>query len=68
MLELNDLLQYLGAFTFRDPVPGYRHNAAMFSELRGWASTDLTPPGAPRRPDSDRSVLATILERLAEFA
>ncbi len=66
--ELNDLLQYLGAFTFRDPVPGYRHNAAMFSELRGWASTDLTPPGAPRRPDSDRSVLATILERLAEFA
>ncbi|MBK5286942.1 MAG: dihydrodipicolinate synthase family protein [Acidimicrobiia bacterium] len=65
--ELNDLLQYLGAFTFRDPVPGYRHDAAMFYELRGWAVTDLTPPGAPRRPASDRAVLATILERLTEF-
>ena len=66
--ELNDLLQYLGAFTFRDPVPGYRHDAAMVYELRGWASTDITPAGAPRRPDSDRAVLAAILERLAEYA
>ena len=65
--ELNDLLQYLGAFAFRDPVPGYRHNAAMFFELRGWAATDLTPPGAPRRPESDRAILATILERLGDF-
>ena len=65
--ELNDLLQYLGEFAFRDPVPGYRHNAAMFFELRGWAATDLTPPGAPRRPESDRAILATILERLGEF-
>ena len=66
--ELNDLLQYLGAFAFRDPVPGYRHDAAMFFELRGWSSSDVTPPGAPRRPDSDRAVLAPILERLSEFA
>ena len=28
--ELNDLLQYLGFFAFRDPVPAYRHDAAMF--------------------------------------
>ena len=62
--ELNDLLQYLGAFTFRDPVPGYRHNAAMWFELRGWSTSDVTPSGAPRRPESDRAVLATILERL----
>lgn len=65
--ELNDLLQYLGAFAFRDPVPGYRHDAAMFFELRGWSTTDLTPPGAPRRPESDRAVLAGILERLVEY-
>ncbi len=64
--ELNDLLQYLGAFAFRAPVPGYRHDAAMFFELRGWAATDLTPPGAPRRPESDRSVLAAILETLLD--
>lgn len=62
--ELNDLLQYLGHFTFRAPVPGYRHDAAIFFELRGWASSDVTPVGAPRRPDSDRAVLADILERL----
>lgn len=65
--ELNDVLQYLGAFAFRDPVPGYRHDAAMFFELRGWSSTDITPPGAPRRPESDRAILAAILERLREF-
>jgi dihydrodipicolinate synthase/N-acetylneuraminate lyase len=62
--ELNDLLQYLGQFSFRDPVPGYRHDAAMFLELRGWASSDATPPGAPRRPASDRPVLADIAARL----
>lgn len=62
--ELNDVLQYLGHFTFRAPVPGYRHDAAMFYELRGWATSDVTPPGAPRRPDADRAVLAGILERL----
>lgn len=66
--ELNDLLQYLGHFTFRAPVPAYRHDAAIFFELRGWSSGDTTPPGAPRRPESDRAVLADILSRLEEFA
>ncbi|TFH18429.1 MAG: dihydrodipicolinate synthase family protein, partial [Acidimicrobiales bacterium] len=65
--EVNDLLQYLGNFTFRAPVPGYRHDAAVFFELRGWARCDGTPQGAPRRPDSDRAVLADILERLEEW-
>ncbi len=65
--ELNDVLQYLGAFAFRDPVPAYRHDAAMCFELRGWAKTDGTPPGVPRRPESDRAVLAAILERLSNF-
>jgi hypothetical protein len=62
--ELNDLLQYLGHFTFRAPVPAYRHDAATFFELRGWSSGDATPPGVPRRPESDRAVLADILSRL----
>ena len=62
--ELNDLLQYLGHFAFRAPVPAYRHDAAMFLELRGWASSDATPAGAPRRPASDREVLGDIAERL----
>ncbi len=62
--QLNDDLQYLGQFAFRDPVPAYRHDAAMFLELRGWAASDVTPPGAPRRPDADRDVLRDIAGRL----
>jgi dihydrodipicolinate synthase/N-acetylneuraminate lyase len=62
--ELNDLLQYLGHFTFRPPVPGYRHDAAMWFEFQGWARTDRTPPGVPRRPPADRAVLADIARRL----
>jgi dihydrodipicolinate synthase/N-acetylneuraminate lyase len=66
--ELNDLLQYLGHFAFRPPVPGYRHDAAMFFQLRGWAASDATPAGAPRRPAADRAVLADIAERLGVLA
>ncbi|MCB1028307.1 MAG: dihydrodipicolinate synthase family protein [Microthrixaceae bacterium] len=62
--EVNDLLQYLGFFTFRDPVPGYRHNAATVLQLRGWITSDAIPPGAPKRPDSDRAVLADIANRI----
>ncbi len=62
--ELNDLLQYLGFFAFRSPVPAYRHDAAMFLALRGRIPADCIPPGAPSRPDSDRAVLADIAERL----
>ncbi|HSL74971.1 MAG TPA: dihydrodipicolinate synthase family protein [Ilumatobacteraceae bacterium] len=65
--ELNDLLQYLGHFAFRAPVPAYRHDAAIVFELRGWARSDGTPPTVPRRPDSDRAVLADILERLRPY-
>ncbi|HEX7166866.1 MAG TPA: dihydrodipicolinate synthase family protein [Acidimicrobiales bacterium] len=62
--EVNDLLQYLGHFVFRPPVPAYRHDAAMFLELRGWAASDVTPAGVPRRPAADREVLADIATRL----
>jgi hypothetical protein len=36
----------------------------MFFTLRGWASSDATPVGAPRRPAADRDVLADIARRL----
>lgn len=65
--ELNDLLQYLGQFAFRAPVPGYRHDAAMFLQMRGWARSDATPTGTQRRPESDRDILSGILERLEEW-
>jgi dihydrodipicolinate synthase/N-acetylneuraminate lyase len=63
---LNDLLQYLGAFTFRAPVPGYRHDAAMVLAHRGWIGSDATPPGTPRRPASDLDVLRPIVAALEE--
>lgn len=62
--ELNDLLQYLGFFAFRSPVPAYKHSAAQFLKLRGWIDSDVTPPGAHRRPDSDVDVLRDIGQRL----
>ena len=62
--ELNDTLQYLGAFTFRSPVPAYKHSAAMFLKLRGWIGHDATHPSSPKRPDSDREILRAILGRL----
>ena len=58
--ELNDRLQYLGAFSFRAPVPAYRHDAALFLHHRGWITSPAVPAGAPTRPDSDRDVLALI--------
>lgn len=62
---LNDILQYLGFLAFRAPVPAYKHSAAMFLKLRGWISCDDTHPKSPTRPDSDREILATLLEQMA---
>lgn len=62
--ELNDLLQYLGAFAFRSPVPAYKHDAAMFLKLREQIATDLTFPNSPERPAADRAVLQEIVSDL----
>jgi dihydrodipicolinate synthase/N-acetylneuraminate lyase len=61
-LRINDLLQYLGHFAFRRPVPAYKHSAAQFLKLRGWIGSDRTPPGVPRRPESDVAILRALLE------
>jgi dihydrodipicolinate synthase/N-acetylneuraminate lyase len=66
--ELNDLLQYLGFFAFRPPVPAYKHNAAQFLKLRGWIACDETHPNSPQRPAGDRDILRDIADRLAVFA
>ena len=62
--ELNDLLQYLGFFAFRPLVPAYKHSAAMFLFLRGWAGSDRTHPRSPCRPAGDLEVLRDIGQRL----
>ncbi len=62
--ELNDLLQYLGCFAFRPPVPAYKHSAAQFLKLRGRIKSDHPHPQAKRRPVSDEEILRHISERL----
>jgi dihydrodipicolinate synthase/N-acetylneuraminate lyase len=66
--ELNDLLQYLGHFAFRPPVPAYKHTAAQFLKLRGWINCDRTHPASPTRPATDIEILQNILDSLTRFA
>jgi dihydrodipicolinate synthase/N-acetylneuraminate lyase len=63
--ELDDALQALGDFAFRDPVPAYKHSMAQTLHLRGLVASDETHPQSPRRPATDREIIATILARIA---
>ena len=65
--QLNDILQYLGFFAFRAPVPAYKHDAAMFLRLRNWIASDRTHPQSPMRPEYDSEVLSGILDQLQQF-
>lgn len=62
--ELNDVLQYLGFFAFRAPVPAYKHSAAQFLKIRGWLGSDAPHPQGLRRPESDVEALRDIVGRL----
>ena len=62
--ELDDALQALGDFAFRQPVPAYKHSMAQTLALRGLLASDEPHPQSPRRPETDRSILATIIERI----
>jgi dihydrodipicolinate synthase/N-acetylneuraminate lyase len=61
----NDLLQWLGTTAFRPPVPAYRHDAAIFFQLRGWAESDATPEGAPRRAAWEVDLLRDLAAAMA---
>ncbi|HKA06166.1 MAG TPA: dihydrodipicolinate synthase family protein [Gemmataceae bacterium] len=65
--ELNDVLQYLGFFAFRPPVPAYKHSAAQFLKLRGWIPSDAPHPNGQRRPESDVEILRDIAGRLRKW-
>jgi dihydrodipicolinate synthase/N-acetylneuraminate lyase len=66
--ELNDILQYLGFFAFRAPVPAYKHSAAQFLKLRGWIPCEAAHPQSPTRPGTDLPILQDILSRLESLA
>ena len=63
-LELRDLIQYLGWIGFREPVPAYKHSAAIFLKLTGGLETDEPHPRAARRDAKDCALLADAAKRL----
>jgi hypothetical protein len=67
-LALNDILQYLGFLAFRNPVPAYKHSAAMFLHARGWIRSSQTHTESPSRPESDIPILKDILQQFSEWS
>ncbi|MCL4686590.1 dihydrodipicolinate synthase family protein [Myxococcota bacterium] len=63
-LARNDALQHLGNVGFREPVPAYKHAAALFLQATGGLASDAIHPQAPRRPESDRELLRDCARRL----
>jgi dihydrodipicolinate synthase/N-acetylneuraminate lyase len=61
---LSDSLQYLGNTAFRDPVPAYKHSAAVFLHLTGRIPTSLTHPKSPKRPEWEAEILRDCARRL----
>ena len=61
---LSDALQYLGNIAFRDPVPAYKHSAAVFLHLTGRIPTDLTHPKSTKRPEWEAEILRDCARRL----
>lgn len=61
---LSDSLQYLGNLAFRDPVPAYKHSAAVFLHLTGRIPTDKPHPRNPKRPAWEEGILRDCASRL----
>ena len=61
---LSDTLQYLGNLAFRDPVPAYKHSAAVFLHLAGRIPTDLPHPKNQKRPAWEHEILQDCARRL----
>jgi len=61
---VSDALQYLGNVAFRDPVPAYKHSAAVFLHLTARIPTDLPHPQNPKRPAWEREILQDCARRL----
>ena len=61
---LSDALQYLGNIAFREPVPAYKHSAAVFLHLNGRIPSDRTHPRNPTRPAWEAEILRDCAKRL----
>ena len=61
---ISDALQYLGNVAFREPVPAYKHSAAVFLHLVGRIPSDLTHPKNPKRPSWEWQILHDCARRV----
>jgi dihydrodipicolinate synthase/N-acetylneuraminate lyase len=61
---LSDALQYLGNIAFREPVPAYKHSAAVFLHLMGRAPSDRAHDASPKRPSWEKEILQDCALRL----
>jgi hypothetical protein len=61
--QLNDALQALGAVAFRDPVPAYKHSAAVYLKLTGQMTGAVgVHPTCPHRPTWELELLRPLHE------
>ena len=58
--EINDYLQSIGTLAFREPVPAYKHSAAIFLHHRGWLPTAACHPESPQRTAADGELLSQL--------
>jgi len=61
---LSDSLQHLGNVAFREPVPAYKHSAAVFLHLTGRIPSNRTNPNNPLRPIWEVELLRDCVRRL----
>jgi len=61
---LADSLQHLGNVAFREPVPAYKHSAAIFLHLTGRIPSNRTHPNNPLRPIWEVELLRDCVRRL----
>jgi hypothetical protein len=57
-------LQYLGNVAFREPVPAYKHSAAVFLHLAGRIPTNCAHPRNPQRASWEAELLQDCARRL----
>lgn len=65
--SLSDALQHLGNIAFREPVPAYKHSAAVFLHLMGRIPSDRTHPKNPQRPAFEAEILKDGARRFSVF-
>lgn len=61
---LSDALQYLGNMAFREPVPAYKHSAAVFLHITKKIPSDLTHAKNTKRPTWEAEMLRDCARRL----